>query len=89
MRLVGAADFPQMGHIMLRTHRSHRLPCFPAAFPDPHLIPYPAPFTSPAQLGYSLNPDEKYTLEELLELDLEPFQEQIDKVRYFGFEDLG
>lgn len=35
----------------------------------------------PPQLGYSLNPDENYTLEELLELDLEPFQAQIDKVR--------
>lgn len=36
------------------------------------------------QLGYSLNPDENYTLEELLELDLEPFQAQIDKVRRPG-----
>lgn len=26
-------------------------------------------------------PDEDYTLEELLELDLEPYQDQIDKVR--------
>ncbi|CBJ31041.1 dynein heavy chain [Ectocarpus siliculosus] len=32
------------------------------------------------KLGYSLNPDENYTLEELLELDLEPYQPQIDKV---------
>ncbi|CAM9230557.1 unnamed protein product, partial [Ectocarpus fasciculatus] len=32
------------------------------------------------KLGYSLNPDENYTLEELLELDLEPHQAQIDKV---------
>ncbi|CAM9874991.1 unnamed protein product, partial [Sphacelaria rigidula] len=32
------------------------------------------------KLGYSLMPDENYTLEQLLELDLEPYQDQIDKV---------
>ena len=32
------------------------------------------------KLGYTLNPDEEYTLEDLLKLDLEPFQEEIDKV---------
>ena len=39
------------------------------------------------QLGYTLNPDEDYTLEDLLELDLEPFQSQIDKVRISGFKE--
>lgn len=32
------------------------------------------------KLGYELLPNESYTLEQLLELDLEPFQEQIEKV---------
>lgn len=41
------------------------------------------------QLGYALNPDENYTLEDLLELDLEPFQSQIDKVRMDGLENIG
>lgn len=30
-------------------------------------------------------PDENYTLEQLLELDLEPHQDQIDKVRPLTF----
>ena len=41
-------------------------------------------------MGYSPNPDENYTLEEELpELDLEPHQAQIDKVRDTVLDTLG
>lgn len=51
--------------------------------PNPAPVVWPFPETENCylpQLGYTLNPDENYTLEELLELDLEPYQAQIDKV---------
>lgn len=34
----------------------------------------------PWQLGYHLMPDESYTLQQLLELNLEPYHDQIEKV---------